>query len=107
MTRVIEPAPRTGDTSTGVSAVGGAGADALAAERSTDTASALSALVVALDRACEELFAAVPFPGDQATGASVNAFVDDVVAALLGVRAEADDLRRVIAIAEQRSRGGA
>ncbi|MCA1781411.1 MAG: hypothetical protein ABR500_09850 [Dermatophilaceae bacterium] len=65
----------------------------------------LAEVVMILDRACDELFAVVPFLGDQATGARVNATVDEVVDALRGLRAEADDLRRVIAIAE-RSRGG-
>jgi hypothetical protein len=113
VTRVTEPAPRTGAARTDRGAVGsprvdtarGGGAESRPKD-TADTASALSELVGTLDRACEELFAAVPFPGDQATGACVNAYVDDVVAALRGLRAEADDLRRVVAVADQSSRGG-
>ena len=67
---------------------------------------ALADLVAALERAGAELFAAVPFLGDQATAASVNAFVDEVVAAMHALRADADDLRRVVAICEQGRRGG-
>lgn len=104
MTRVIEPAPQTGAARTGADAMTGSGSqsppDAPAApERAASEA--LAELVATLDRACDELFATVPFLGDQATGASVNACVDELVGALRDLRADADDLRRVMTISEQ------
>lgn len=63
---------------------------------------ALQLLAATIDTACEELFAAAPFAGDQATGCSLDAFVDQVVAALRSLQGEADDLRRAMSIAQQR-----
>ena len=67
----------------------------------------LADLALVLDRCCEELFAAVPFLGDQATGAAVNSAVDELVSALRVLRDDADDLRRVVEVSERGGRGGA
>lgn len=111
MTRVIEPAPGSGAARAGSvrGALTGLGPGGAAQESAPETsvAQALADLVATLERAAEELFASVPFLGDQATGASVNAYVDAVVAAMHELRAEADDLRRVVAICEQGPRGRA
>lgn len=65
----------------------------------------LADLVVVLDRACDELFAAVPFLGDQETGAAVNAGVDELVSAIRLLRDDAEDLRRVVQVSERGRRG--
>lgn len=64
----------------------------------------LRSLMATIDTACEDLFAAAPYAGDQATGCSIDAFVDEVVAALRSLQSEADDLHRVMSIAQQRNR---
>ena len=105
MTRVTEPVLPTGAARTRLAGPRGEPSTAdTVAEQST--ADLVAALVATLDRACDELFATVPFLGDQATGARVNAAVDEVVAALRDLRADADDLRRVMTIAERRTAGG-
>jgi hypothetical protein len=91
VTRVTERASSTHDTRAGTG-----GAERCSRAPVEDH---LAGLVAALDRVEGELFAAVAFPGDQDTGAMVNGYVDDVVGALRGLRADADDLRRLIAIA--------
>lgn len=64
---------------------------------------ALRSLAATIDTACEDLFAAAPFAGDQATGCSIDAVVDQVVAALRSLQGEADDLRRAMSIMQQRN----
>lgn len=106
VTRVTQPASRTAD----------ARLNATSAEREVEPAArvhgepslvdAMHELVAVLDHAAEELLAAVPYLGDQHTGAVVNAYVDEMAAALHELRSDADDLRRVLAIAEQRPPGG-
>lgn len=64
---------------------------------------ALHSLTATIETTCEDLFAAAPFAGHQATGCSIDAFVDEVVAALRSLQSEADDLRRAMAIAQQRT----
>lgn len=95
MTRVTDPAP--------ASAVTSSTDDATARTPAAGDRDALGDLVATLERACEDLFAAVPFLGDQETGARVNAYVDETVAALGELRAEADDLRRVLALHGRRA----
>ena len=70
------------------------------------TLAALTALVGRLDRACEELFAVTPYAGDQSTGSAVDGCVDEFVGALRTLRADADDLRRVMDVARLRRGGG-
>ena len=67
---------------------------------------ALTALVGRLDLACEELFAVTPYAGDQSTGSALDGCVDEIVGALRTLRADADDLRRVIEVARLRRGGG-
>lgn len=67
---------------------------------------ALHSLAASLETSCEDLFAAAPFAGDQETGCSIDALVDQVVACLRSLQSEADDLRRVMAIAQERAVGG-
>ena len=66
---------------------------------------ALRVLEQALGSACEDLFAAAPFPGDQATGHDVNRQVDEFVDALRALQAEVDDLARAMAVARSRREG--
>jgi hypothetical protein len=66
----------------------------------------LTALVGRLDLACEELFAVTPYAGDQSTGSALDGCVDEIVGALRTLRADADDLRRVIEVARLRRGGG-
>lgn len=63
----------------------------------------LRTLATTLDRLCEDLFATVPFPGDQSTGHEINRYVDEVVGSLRELRAEADDLHRAMTVARQRA----
>lgn len=70
--------------------------------RPTDPITALRALRDVLGTVCEDLFAAAPFPGDQATGHDVNRQVDELVGALRSVRAEVDDLARAMVVAHSR-----
>jgi hypothetical protein len=91
VTRVTERASWTRDTR--------AGADGAPQPGRAPAEDHLAGLVAALDRLEGELLAAVAFPGDQDTGAVVNGYVDEVVGALRGLRADADDLRRLIGIA--------
>lgn len=67
---------------------------------------ALTALVGRLDLACEELFAVTPYAGDQSTGSALDGCVDEIVGALRTLRADTDDLRRVIEVARLRRGGG-
>ena len=67
---------------------------------------ALTALVGRLDLACEELFAVTPYAGDQSTGSALDGCVDEIVGALRTLRADADDLRRVMQVARLRRGGG-
>jgi len=60
-----------------------------------------------LDSGAADLFAASPFPGDAATGQSVDAYVDESVAALRRLRTGADELQRALAIRARRRGGGA
>ena len=114
VTRVIEPArgeparaSRAVHAGSGAEALDGSGAGAAASVGAPESSAveALADLVTTLERSGDEMLAAVPFLGDQATTASVNAYVDAVVAAIHALRADADDLRRVLAICEQATRG--
>jgi hypothetical protein len=72
----------------------------------TDPTQVLAALVTRLDLACEELFAVTPYAGDSSTGNTVDGCVDEIVGALRGLRADADDLLRVIEVSRLRGGGG-
>jgi hypothetical protein len=72
----------------------------------TDPTQVLAALVTRLDLACEELFAVTPYAGDQSTGNAIDGCVDEIVGALRGLRADADDLLRVIEVSRLRGGGG-
>lgn len=67
---------------------------------------ALAELVSRLDLACEELFAVTPYAGDQSTGSVLDGCVDEIVGALRTLRADADDLRRVMEVSRLRRDGG-
>lgn len=67
-----------------------------------DPVEALADLASALAIACDDLFAAVPFPGDQSTGHDLNRYIDNLVDALRMVAAEADDLQRAMVVTRQR-----
>lgn len=82
----------------------GAGPDVardVASDAGPDPVTALRDLAATLESVCEDLFASVPFIGDQDTGYALNHYVDETVAALRAVHAEADDLLRAMAVAEQ------
>ena len=68
-----------------------------------DPVAALGRLVATVDSVCEDLFATVPFPGDQSTGAALNRYVDEAVSALRVVRDDADDLLRAMTVARARA----
>lgn len=97
----MESAPRT-------RAAGPAphGADNRSREEGEHIPEALAALVSRLDLACEELFAVTPYAGDQSTGSVLDGCVDELVGALRRLRADADDLRRVMEVARLRRGGG-
>jgi hypothetical protein len=97
----MEPAPATPAARPAPEGVEGHDGD----ERD-GTQEALAALVARLDLACEELFAVTPYAGDQSTGSALDGCVDEIVAALRTLRADADDLRRVMAVARLRRGDG-
>lgn len=75
-------------------------------EEGDDIPQALAELVSRLDLACEELFAVTPYAGDQSTGSALDGCVDEIVAVLRTLRADADDLRRVMEVSRLRRGGG-
>lgn len=87
----------------GADSVASAGGAATAEPATAYPLEALESLTVTVESCCEDLFSAAPFAGDQATGYSIDAFVDAVAAALRAVQSEADDLRRVMTIAQRRA----
>lgn len=106
MTRVTQPAPRTADALLSAASLPRTSSAPAGVDGEPSLTAAVDALVDLLDRAADELLAAVPFMGDQHSGAVVNGYVDDIAAAVQEIRADADDLRRVLAIAQRRALGG-
>lgn len=60
-------------------------------------------LEMALEQAGEELFAVVPFAGDDLTGAVINGYVDRTVADLRNLQSRVAQLRQVLHLAARSS----